>query len=372
MISPRVAHLVHKISNSSTSQRGIYHTKEESLSAKGYRRAHLLCGESNCSHKSNWLKSGVTAALVALIEARLNPCREVCLRDPLIAMHRFSLDFEGTATAEGADGRPWTALAIQRHILGQIEAHADDPIMPPWTPELCRQLRDVLDALEQDRGRAARMVDWAIKLAYYPGFAARQGVAWERLCAWHDVLAGLDKLVRLSTEAGAPAFSIAQLLAAAGPLDAEVTAVKSLAQQRGLDWDQLPQVLAVRARLFELDTRFAQLGDDGIFNLLDRSGALDHAVPGVDNIEHAMCHPPAAGRARIRGEAVARFYREGGNRYQCDWSGVRDSQQNRYLDLADPFASSEIWKDYPSVQDPHLAELEAMLREMRIPRSVPF
>ena len=62
--------------------------------------------------------------------------------------------------------------------------------------------------------------------------------------------------------------------------------------------------LSCRTRLFEIDTRFGQLGLKGIFETLDAAGVLNHRVNGVDNIEHAMIEPPASGRANVsRGQA---------------------------------------------------------------------
>ena len=47
-LSPRAAHIEHTISSDSTSDRGIYHSKNEPL-CSGYNRLHILCGESLCS-----------------------------------------------------------------------------------------------------------------------------------------------------------------------------------------------------------------------------------------------------------------------------------------------------------------------------------
>ena len=69
LISPRVAHLQTVVSGESTSARGIFHTRDEPLCGKGFRRMHVLCGESLCGEAGTWLKVGTTALVVALIEA---------------------------------------------------------------------------------------------------------------------------------------------------------------------------------------------------------------------------------------------------------------------------------------------------------------
>ena len=68
----------------------IFHTKNESLSMKGYHRLHLLCGESLCSERATWLKIGITALIVAMIEGGGRPGNTVQLKDPLASMHLFA------------------------------------------------------------------------------------------------------------------------------------------------------------------------------------------------------------------------------------------------------------------------------------------
>jgi hypothetical protein len=107
----------------------------------------------------------------------------------------------------------------------------------------------------------------------------------------------------------------------------------------------------VREELFELDTRFGQLGESSIFAQLDAQGLLRHHVPGVDNIEHAVSHPPTSGRAQVRGEVIARLTQGSGTEVAsstehmvADWQGIWDLAQRRFIDLSDPFESSDEWR----------------------------
>jgi hypothetical protein len=105
MISPRVAHLVQVTSTESTAARGIFHTKDESLSSDGYRRLHVHCGESLCSQTALWLKTAITTLVVALTEAGLRPCRAIMLTNPLEVMQRFAADTTCTASVLSSDGQ---------------------------------------------------------------------------------------------------------------------------------------------------------------------------------------------------------------------------------------------------------------------------
>ena len=342
LLSPRVAHLEQVVSHGSTSDRGILHTKDESLSANGYHRLHVICGESLCSQTGIWLKSAITALVVALIEAGKVPCG-IRLHDPLSAMRAFAANPACTATAADVEGRPWTAIAIQRHILRLIEARLTDSVMPDWAPVACRKLGEVLDRLEEGPAAVAKTLDWAIKLALYREYAARRGVRW-------DLVERMNLLVRRweSLRQRQPDLPLltAALLRQAGAASALAKSLRPFLHGSRLRWDDLAAALALREELLELDTRYSQLGEKGIFAALDRAGALDHRVAGVETVEQAVTDPPSVGRARLRGQFVRQFHRQSGN-YSCDWTGVWDDERHRYLDLSDPLAVEENWQDIP-------------------------
>lgn len=369
MLSPRVAHLEQVISHEATFARGVFHTKDESLSVNGYHRLHLACGESLCSQTALWLKTAVTALVVAMIEVGLKPCDGIQLQNPLGAMQRFAQDTTCTATADDIQGRRWTALDIQRQILGQLENHLGHPVMPTWAGKVCRRLRQVLDRLEQGPGAVAKTLDWGIKLAVYRDFASHQGIDWEMLPEYNEILAQARPAPRQADDRG---LLLRRILARRGipphtraphPNRAsdftpeQQQTLESLLKQHGLSWDDCQAVLRLRQQLFELDTRFSQLGEQGLFAALDRAGVLDHQIPGVVDIEHAVTQPPAAGRARLRGLCVQRLSGLGGH-YSCDWTGVWDHREQRRMDLSDPFSHEETWKpirepEAPARPDPH-------------------
>ena len=192
-LSPRVDHLVTEISNESTHNRGIFHTKDESLSARGYHRMHVLCGESLASQLAVWLKVGATALVVAMIEAGLRPGESVQLAEPLEAMRRFARDTKCNAKVPGKNGQPLTAIGIQSHYLNLAEAHAHDSFMPAWAADVCREWRRILDLLEGGSPALETMLDWQIKLALFKDRIARHGIRWEACEQWTQLLSALDR-----------------------------------------------------------------------------------------------------------------------------------------------------------------------------------
>lgn len=71
-VSPRVNHLIHEISDETTQDRGIFHTKNESHCGKHHlNRLHIICGVSAFSETANWLKMGTTALVIAMVDQKL-------------------------------------------------------------------------------------------------------------------------------------------------------------------------------------------------------------------------------------------------------------------------------------------------------------
>jgi hypothetical protein len=297
LISPRVPHLVNPVSDSSTGNRGIFHTKDEPLCGNGYHRLHVLAGESICSRTAILLKAGATALIVALIEAGIRPADSVRLRCPVTAMRQFATDPQCKARAELATGGSISAIEIQSRYLDAAEANLDRDFMPDWAPRVCEQWRAMLERLGGAPDSVATTLDWAIKLNLYRAHLARRGVA-------PDLLSGPQASLLPITD------------------------------------DRLK---AAADELFAIDTKFGQLGSNGVFEAMDQAGASDDQVDGVGDIESAISQPPEAGRAHLRGECVDRLHASAG-RYNCSWESILDMESGQILDLSDPWAASEQWR----------------------------
>ena len=348
VLSPRVAHLSKDVSSSSTCGRGIFHTKQESLSGGGYHRLHILCGESLCSQTAAWLKGATTSLVVAMVEAGLEPGRGVQFLSPISAMRTFAADPRCRAVAKMADGRERTALDVQRHYLELAEAYTGHRSMPPWTPEACRHWRRMLDRLgEGAPGTVATTLDWAIKLALYKSWVQEHSrITWESLPHMSYVLEQLQQELR-GGEPSTGRVSLSFVLGSSSPVRPTVTRLAAYMGEYGLDWGDFANFLDVRPELLEIDVHFGQLGDKGIFSALDRSGLLTHQMLGAGDVERALTQPPAMGRAQVRGKCILRL--AGSNRrYACSWQKIVDRREKRTLDLLDPFETEERWVNQPS------------------------
>ena len=344
LLSPRVAHLVTERSSSSTSGRGIFHHKNESLAGGDYRRLHVLCGETSCSRLATWLKLGTTALVVALVEGGVRPGSAVRLRYPLEAMQAFARDPECRVEAELEDGRKLAAIAIQRHYLEQAERHLGSRFLPTWAGDVCRVWRAILDDLELGPHAVATKLDWAIKLTLFRRHAERRGFAWESLPHWTYVADALADAVAASGFDDESITVEDALAHPVSPVPETIDRLRPVLAEQGLAWRDLRPFLDLRHQLCEIDMRFGELGDRGLFAALDRAGLLDHDAPDVGDVAAAMDVPPAGGRARLRGETIRALPRRSGAR--ADGHGVWDKRRKRMLDLQDPVGELVPWQPW--------------------------
>lgn len=338
-VSPRVAHLRNVVSGSSTGDRGIFHTREEPL-CDGYCRLHILCGESNCSEIATFLKIGTTALIVAMADEGLIPGSAVQLAEPLAAMQEIASDVTCKGLLPMMDGNMMTAIAIQRHYLDLAESRLGASFMPDWAAEVCRRWRVILDQLEGAPRSVGESLDWGIKLALYKKQTSDLGIKWDELPFWNVLIEQIANSLIYQRPPGR-AIPLNDALTPNSTLPEEIAFLEPVLQSRGLRGEDLRKFLSCRTKLFEIDTRFGQLGPRGIFEALDAAGVLNHRVSGVDNIEHAMTEPPATGRARIRGQVIKRL--AGSGNLRCDWRCIVNREDRQMLDLSDPFMTEELW-----------------------------
>jgi proteasome accessory factor A len=341
-VSPRVAHIDRVISGESTSNRGIFHTRDESLSSR-YHRLHILVGDNACSQLAQLLKIGTTALVVALVEGHPEdaPLR---IRNPLTALKGFARDVRFRAEVQTPHGsQMMSALDIQHDYLARIEACANTGLLPDWSARICELWRAALEAVGRNDGRGVQSLDWPLKRDLIERELASSGFAQEAVDSWSDVLEELNGywLATGERDVTMDAKKIGELRASCRGNWIIVDQAGVALAARGLEWDGLDAFNALRRRLCEIDVRFG-LVNDGIFDALDRHGMLPaHRVVSDEDIGTAAELAPAETRANLRAHWVRRLASDPA-RYVCSWEGIRGNKN--YLDLGDPFATEGKWK----------------------------
>lgn len=174
-----------------TVRRPIINTRDEPhADSRRWRRLHVITGDALVGEYSTWLKVGSAALVLQAITAG---ARFVQLADPLAAFATFSRDLTLTATVPDRDGRPWTAVQLQRQYAAAVAE------LPPGAgiadgPAVQQAWLELLDDAESDPALLADRVDWAAKLRLLTGMRERAGLAWDdpRLAALDLQWAELD------------------------------------------------------------------------------------------------------------------------------------------------------------------------------------
>jgi proteasome accessory factor A len=281
MLSPRVRFLEQVKSSGSQENRAIFSTRQEPLSNSPYRRLHLLCGEGVRYDMAEYLRFGVTALLVKLVDSGVSLADGIELK-PMRAINIVARDISCRKSIGLINGVPATAIDVQRHYLSQVQAHVGRPYLPDWADSLCKRWQATLDGLETDPMRLVGILDWPTKLGLYWSFVEQRGFDWRRLT--HEVH-------------------------------------KS---QRG-----------IRAKLFEFDVRVGDISETGLFASLAQDTRPENKLVTESAIVDALRVPPQGTRAKLRGESVEQLGQDR-LRMQCNWGYIRDNKAKLSLLFDDP------------------------------------
>lgn len=367
VLSPRAFHLLVPTGGDRPGRRAIFSFRNEPLSHHRYHRVHLVCGESNSSELSTYLKVGTTALVLAMADAgvqfplgragRWSAVRSIWAvsRDPA-CKHRFPW----------GSGESRTAIDVQRQYLELAEKHCDAPYMPSWAGDVCARWRSVLWALEEDPAALAGTLDWPTKLALFKQYTrAHSLLDWDSLPMWTEVASTASRTL-IENEVPVRQLDsnlVKKALDSIGPAARVLKTLTHKLSRHGYGWDELDVFWTLRDELCELDMRYGQLYPHGIFLDLEAAGETRGRVLQPGQIEAAMERAPEAGRAQVRGDWIQRINNPD-DEYRCSWTHIKG--KGRFIDLGDPFVTEATWqprearrrKDLPMFMRDHLARME--------------
>lgn len=348
-LSPRASMLECAMSGTSTSTRGIFHTKDETLSCDGYHRLHVICGESLCEGLGTLLKVGTTALIVAAIDAGWNVGQGLAYRSAIEALRVVASDQTLRATVATARGHRVTAISVQREYLKAVQDCRQAGRLPAWADEICDLWTMTLDHLERNDGWAQSNLDWGRKQALFEQWAGGR-TAWNGLRSWNMIW----RYVKTRTSKGVSrlseptALSLHEILFGEDcPVPVEKARLTRYLAAKNTDWAGLREFLRLRQELFEIDVRFGQLGPGGIHAQLSAKGLTGPELVSDEEVTRAVLYPPAGGRAMARGGLIRSLSQsESAASFMCGWTRVWDRRDRCFVDLSDPFGTSVVWQRY--------------------------
>ncbi len=160
-------------------KRPIVNTRDEPhADREKYRRLHVIVGDANLSEYTIYLRTGVTAIVLSMIEDGAIR-KSLSLRDPVRAIKEVSHDPTCRATLAMESGSQLTAVQIQREYLEMAERYLSGRTCEPWERDVLDKWADVLDALERDPMELANRIDWVMKKVLIESFMERKGLDWQ-------------------------------------------------------------------------------------------------------------------------------------------------------------------------------------------------
>jgi proteasome accessory factor A len=168
-------------------KRPIINTRDEPhADREKYRRLHVIIGDSNMSEVSTYLRVGVTAIVLALIEDGAIG-RDLGISDPVKAVKEVSHDLACKRVYSMDRGGRMSAIQIQQEYLELALAYFSSREVDPLTKDVLTRWERVLARLAEDPMQLDREIDWVIKRRLIQRYVDSKGVDWD-----HPQVAMLD------------------------------------------------------------------------------------------------------------------------------------------------------------------------------------
>ncbi|MFZ4516050.1 MAG: Pup--protein ligase [Acidimicrobiia bacterium] len=193
-IAQRAEHIWEGVSSATTRSRPIINTRDEPhADAERFRRLHVIVGDSNMSEYTTFLKVGVTAIVLRMLEEDPSPWRDFTLENPIRAIREISHDITCQRTVRLANGRELSALDIQSEYLTRALRFAKRRGLGPQEQLALEMWQHCMEGLERDPLSLDREVDWVIKYHLLEAYRAKHDLAMthprisQMDLAYHDV-----------------------------------------------------------------------------------------------------------------------------------------------------------------------------------------
>ena len=168
-----------------TLKRPIINTRDEPhADAQKYRRLHVITGDANLAEVATFLKVGVTAIVLTLIEDDWFQTGEVVLANPVRSMHAVSHDVGLRHPLELATGESATAIEVQWQLLDVARKYHEVNGLGTLGEEtvgaaVLDRWEQVLTSLEANPSMLSKTLDWVAKLELIDAYRARHDIGYD-------------------------------------------------------------------------------------------------------------------------------------------------------------------------------------------------
>ena len=159
-------------------KRPIINTRDEPhADREKYRRLHCIVGDSNMSEYTIYLRNGVTALVISMIEDGAIPDGLV-LRDPVRAIKQVSHDPTCKTELALDNGKKMTAVQLQAEYLEAALRYTATRDIDPIVQDVIEKWQYVIEKLAGDPMDLHREIDWISKKKLIETFMDRKELDW--------------------------------------------------------------------------------------------------------------------------------------------------------------------------------------------------
>ena len=159
-------------------KRPIINTRDEPhADREKYRRLHVIVGDSNMNEYTIYLRNGVTALVISMIEDGAIPDGLV-LRDSVRAIKQVSHDPTCKAELALDNGKKVTAVQLQSEYLEAALRYTTTHEVDPIVQDVIEKWQYVLETLAKEPMDLAREIDWISKKSLIESFMERKELDW--------------------------------------------------------------------------------------------------------------------------------------------------------------------------------------------------
>lgn len=159
-------------------KRPIVNTRDEPhADREKYRRLHVIVGDSNMSEFTIYLRNGVTAMILSMIEDDAIS-KDLTLRDPVRSIREVSHDLSLKQELTMNDGSARTALQIQEGFLEMVLAYTSSRSLDPVQKDVLQKWQEVIETLGRDPMELDGKIDWVIKKRLIERYMNRKNLDW--------------------------------------------------------------------------------------------------------------------------------------------------------------------------------------------------
>lgn len=178
-ISQRADFFEEEVGLETTLKRPIVNTRDEShADPEAFRRLHVIVGDANMSEVATFMKVGMTAIVLEMIEEGFID-KDLSIEAPVPSIRQVSHDPSCRTLLRRMDGTTVTPVQMQWEFFELAKKWSAPRDLDRGRSEVLDRWERILTQLEDDPSQLYRELDWVAKYRILEGFRDRHGAAWD-------------------------------------------------------------------------------------------------------------------------------------------------------------------------------------------------